>query len=153
MWMTATQIALYPTFAAYVRESMPTCKTVPRIVKALATYGGLNEFQAREALSWGHMPLVRVVDLWDDAESKSEGNGGFDPRRPYEIHIAEHRVNQFETVGAGGTDVNATGARVFIVGATMLHEICHWGLHRMGIAETDEAGRAFEQAVYGKQID
>lgn len=151
--MTSEQIALYPKFAAYVRESMPTCKSVPRIIKALKDHGGLAEPQARDALSWGHMPLVVVVDLWNEVEWKSEGNGEFDPKRPYQIHIAKHRVNQFETPGAGGMDTTATGAKVYIVGATLLHEICHWGLHKMGIKEVGEAGKAFEQAVYGRQIN
>jgi len=153
MWMTAPQSRLYPKFAAYVRESMPTCKTVPKIIQALKDHGGLSESQARDALSWGHAPLVVVADLWDEVAWKSEGNGRFHPSRPYQIDVAEHRVTQFETPGAGGTDTTATGARVYIVGATLLHELCHWGLHRAGRTEVGEAGRAFERAVYGKQID
>lgn len=152
MWMTSDQIAAWPKFAAYVRESMPTCKSVPKIIKALKDHGGLNGSQARDALSWGNLPLVYVADMWDEKAWKSEGNGQFHPSRPYQIEIAKHRVEQFETPGAGGTDTNASGAKVYIVGATLLHEICHWGLHRMGIKEKGEAGKAFELAVYGKQI-
>jgi|EndMetStandDraft_4_1072995.scaffolds.fasta_scaffold359747_2 hypothetical protein len=153
MWMKKVQMDAHPAFTKYVRESMPTCRAVPKIVKALQTYGGLSEDQVRKALSWGHAPLVRVVDLWDDEAWESQGNGGFDPRKPGEIHIAEHRVKQFETPGAGGTDTNAAGALVYVVGSTLLHELCHWGLHHVGKAEVGEAGRRFEEAVYGKQIN
>lgn len=152
MWMTSDQIAAWPKFAAYVRESMPTCKSVPKIMKALKDHGGLSWSQARDALSWGNAPLVHVADLWDEKAWKSEGNGQFHVSRPYQIDIAQHRVEQFETPGAGGTDTNASGVKVYIVGATLLHEICHWGLNKNGIKEKGEAGKAFEKAVYGKQI-
>jgi hypothetical protein len=153
MWMKQAQMEAHPKFAKYVKESMPTCKTVPKIVKALQKFGGLSEADAIQALSWGHAPLVRVVDLWDKTAWKSLGNGGFDPSKPGEIQIAQHRVEQFETPGAGGTDTNAAGALVYIVGATLLHELCHWGLHKVGKAEVGEAGKRFEEAVYGKQIN
>lgn len=153
MWMSKEQVALYPVFARYVRESMPGCSKVDRILRGLKMYGSLDETAARLALSWGHMPLVVVQDLWDDDKWEAEANGIFAPDKPLQIGIAEHRVNQFETPGAGGTDKNAAGKPVFIVGATLLHELCHWGMHHSGLSEKRETGRAFERYVYGKQIN
>jgi hypothetical protein len=153
MRMKSCQISKHPTFARYVRESMPTCSGVSRIMRGLKLYGSLDEVDAEKALRWGSGPLVVVTDLWDEEAWTAESNGRFDPGRPHEIQIAEHRVNQFETYGAGGTDNNSRGQAVYIVGATLLHEICHFGMHQKGLPERKEAGKAFERYVYGKQID
>lgn len=153
MWMKKDQITRHPTFARYVRDSMPTCQTVKRIMRGLKQFGALDATEAALALNWDTAPLVVVVDLWDEVAWKSLGNGGFDPAKPDQIHIAQHRVTQFETPGAGGTDHNAAGQSVYIVGATLLHELCHWGMARAGITETRETGRAFERYVYGRQIN
>lgn len=152
MLMDPVQIALHPQFAAYVRDRMPGCAKVDRIMRGLKLFGALDAVAASRALTWGQPPLVLVADLWDEVAWKPEANGRFDPGRPGQVEIAEHRVNQFETPGAGGTDRNAKGQKVFIVGSTLLHELCHWGLHHAGLPETSEAGRAFERFVYGRQI-
>ncbi len=51
-----------------------------------------------------------------------------------------------------GTGRNAGGKGVFIAGVTLLHELCHWGNFKHGVAETTEAGVAFERATYGKIV-
>ena len=147
MWMSRHQIDEYPIFAKYVQESMPTCKGVYKIVHGLMKYGGLSKSQAETALDWGSEPKVVVIDMWDEEAWESTGNGRFDPKEPHRIYIAKHRVDQFETPGAGGTDLNAAGAPVYIVGATLLHELCHWGLHKVGKREHGEAGKRFGKAV------
>jgi len=46
-----------------------------------------------DARSWGHMPLVYVVDLWDEVAWKSKGNGEFGtqpPRSPDSLTMPRH---------------------------------------------------------------
>ncbi len=46
------------------------------------------------------------------------------------------------------------GKSVYVVGATLLHELCHWGNfnHKPPIPELVEMGAAFELHTYGKVI-
>lgn len=153
MFMDPYQMTLYPKFTRYVRESMPTCAKVDRIMSGLKMFGALDVVDATSALTWGRDPLVLVTDMWDEGAGKSMGNGAFDPSRPGMILMAETRVNQFEWIPHTGTRKNARGQDVYIVGSTLLHELCHWGMFRKGLPEKREAGKAFERYVYGKQID
>ena len=62
-------------------------------------------------------------------------------------------MTSFESQMSSGTDnKNAKGKIVYVVGATLLHELCHWGNNQAGVAEASEMGLAFEKATYGKTI-
>ena len=41
---------------------------------------------------------------------------------------------------------------MFIVGVTLLHELCHVGNYQHAKVESSEAGFAFESATYGKSV-
>jgi len=151
MWMTKDQIGEFPKFARYVRHSMPDCASVHTIVKYLKKYAALSAEEITHALTWGTEPLVYVADLWDEIAWKPEANGRFYPAKPYQIDIAKHRVDQFE-IGFGDTQRTASGRDVFVVGATILHELCHWGCFKNGVTEVGEHGKKFELAVYGRNI-
>jgi hypothetical protein len=78
-------------------------------------------------------------------------NGRFDPAKPDQIELDIGRAQEFEDDAYGaGMDRTADGRRVFIVGTTLLHELCHWGNFHHGRAEAVEEGIAFEVAVYGR---
>ena len=91
---------------------------------------------------------------WPDDGIKDLGFltiGRFDPANPGRIELDTGRANEFETDAYGaGSDNTSANRRVFIVGTTLLHELCHWGNFMHGVTETEEAGIAFEVATYGR---
>ncbi len=46
----------------------------------------------------------------------------------------------------------ASNKPIYVVGATILHELIHWADYRNGIAYPGEEGLRFEKTVYGKII-
>jgi hypothetical protein len=46
----------------------------------------------------------------------------------------------------------ASNKPIYVVGATILHELIHWADYRNGIAYPSEEGLRFEKTVYGKII-
>ena len=80
-------------------------------------------------------------------------NGCFRPSSPNQIEISLDRALEFEAGKSGAFDVTSSGKSVYIVGTTILHELCHWGRNLNGLGATylgNEAGVAFEVATYGR---
>lgn len=79
--------------------------------------------------------------------------GCFRPANPGQMEVGKRFAIAFEANAATGTDnKNTAGKLVYVVGATLLHELCHWGNQKHGTAEPTEQGLAFERATYGKTI-
>ncbi len=144
----------FPELTEYVRRRMPQVMTVPLIVRNMRRFGSLRQEELRTALLWGSLPRIVITDL--SAVPAPDGtivsaNGRFRPAFPDQIELDLGRVNEFETDAYGaGSDQTADGRSVFIVGTTMLHELCHWGNFHHGVAEATEQGIAFEVATYGR---
>ena len=154
MKMSLADQKKYPKLARYVRKSMPTVMNVPVIVRNLKTYGSLSKEDAKEALTWGKGPTIIIKDLKTNKCGKANAAYGcFRSSNKDQIELAKRFADQFEVNMAKGKDnKNKAGKRVYIVGATLLHELCHWGNKKAGVKEKTEQGLAFETATYGKTI-
>lgn len=151
----------FPKFRQYVKYAMPTTLHVPVIVKNIKKFGSLSRAEFANAIAWGNGPTIRFVNLDDTSGfpgykkcgGVAAAYGCFRSTAPDYIELDLLAVTQFETDPYGsGLGKNSRHQNLFIVGATMLHELCHWGNFHHGVAETTEQGAAFEVATYGKTI-
>lgn len=151
MRLSAADRSTFPQLAEYVRNRMIEVMNVPVIVRNLQRFGNLTRAEARHALSWGTDPLIVVKDLSNFQCGVEAANGCFVSSNPQQIELDIGRAQEFESDAYGaGSDRTTAGRRVFIVGTTLLHELCHWGNFMHGVNEVDEAGIAFEVATYGR---
>jgi hypothetical protein len=133
---------LYPKFAAYVRNDLPSVAKVGAIKRAFEKYGQLDGASLKRALEWGNDPLINVTDL-------TYAYGEFTPdSSSNEVRIDVDLVKDFEA----GRDwvTNKQGLKLHLAGATILHEMVHWADDQDGVDYPGEEGELFEQAVYGK---
>ena len=145
---TSDQVA-YPKLTEYLKNSFPKVKDVPKIVANLKTYGSLEKADSVTATSWGTDPLIVVKDLSNFQCGVEKAYGCFVYQNPNQIELDKGTAQKFETDPTGsGTDGN-----VYVVGATLLHELCHWGNHKNSVTEQTEQGLAFERATYGKIVE
>ena len=153
MKMKADDIAKYPKFAEYVRYKVPQLVYVGPVVYNLRTKGHLTDSEILDALRWGHKPLIVITDLSGGQCRVPSAYGCTRKANHDQIEIDEGTVKEFEnSPGALGVGKNAKGTNVYIVGVTLLHELCHVGHYRHGKVEKMEAGFAFEDAAYGKSV-
>jgi hypothetical protein len=160
MYLLANDEKNYPELAIYLKKYMPKELNNQIIRKALTKYGRLNDGQINDALTYGRPPLVSIVFINDNYacgdRTGPDGTtyGCFRPKKNDRIEISKTYVDRFEKdPAAGSNNRNIRGSIVYIVGATIFHELCHWGNYKAGIDEgDDDQGTRFELAVYGKCI-
>ena len=153
MKFNAANRATYPRLYRYIRYSMPAVANVGVIVKNLRTYGSLSAEQSRTALRWDNDPLVVIAPLGGGQCGVPAANGCFRAASPDQIEIDEGRALEFERGDAAAVELTASGRRVYVVGTTLLHEICHWGRHKNGQPyDHGEEGVDFEVATYGRNV-
>ena len=152
MKMSRSDIQSYPKFAAYVRYKMPELVNVGVIVKNVKKFGSLTSTELRHALAWGNDPLVIVTDLSNNQCGVPAAYGCFEHANPSQIEMDPQFVQEFESGNGAGLYVTAFKRRVYLAGVILLHELCHWGNFKHGVAEPVEQGMAFETATYGKVI-
>lgn len=142
----------FPRLTEYVRRRMPEVLNVPIIVRNMRRFGSLTRAEFAHALTWGAGPLIVIVDhTANTCGGIAAVNGCFRHANPDQFELNLDTVNNFETDPYGaGSDVNSRGQKVFIVGTTILHELCHWGNFAHGVTENTEQGVAFEVATYGR---
>jgi len=157
MIMSAAVISTYPQFARYVRQRMPEVLHVPLIVRNMRVHGSLSRAELAHALVWGAGPKLIITGLRSSNPGANlcggvaAANGCFRPANSSQIELDAETVSNFENSPYGrGSDNTSSGRRVFIVGTTILHELCHWGNFAHGVAEASEQGVAFEVATYGR---
>jgi len=151
MKMSDDDLKNFPKLAEYVRVNIPEVMNVPKIVKNLKKHSSLTTAELRHALAWGNLPLIVVKDLSNFQCSVQAANGCFVHATPDQIELDTGEAKEFETDRYGaGSDRTSDGRKVFIVGTTLLHELCHWGNFKKGVAEVKEQGIAFEVATYGR---
>jgi hypothetical protein len=144
---------LYANLANYVRNSLPDVIAVPAIVQNLWDCGRVSKAKLRHALAWGNDPLIVIRDLAAGTCGLTEALGCFDGTAPHRIELDRGAAGAFEADKFGlGSAPNASGRGVFVVGATLLHELCHWGNFHAGRAEAREWGEEFERRTYGQRI-
>src|SRR5262249_5849053 len=143
MRMDSDDELYYPNFADYVRHSLPSVGHVHTIVANMKDFGSLKKAEFKHALMWGTDPLIVIRDLGGFACGRPTAIGCFDPAHPDRIEINRATVGAFEADKWGlGSGINLAGQKVFVVGAAILHELCHWGNNRASRAETREMGEA-----------
>lgn len=144
----------FPKFAQYVRTKMPELTNVPVIVFNIKKHGSLSKEELRTALQWGAGPLIVIKSLQGYAcPTLANYFGCFEPATPTQLAIDIDSVRSFEKDAYGnGSGLNANKQKVFVVGVTLLHELCHLGNFQHGVAEATEQGFAFEQSAYGKTV-
>jgi hypothetical protein len=155
MRMSSDDRSNFPELTQYVRVSLPQVTNVPAIVQNMKKHGSLSAIQLQNALLWGTNPKIVVTDLSSvpapDGSGLVSANGRFDPAKPDQIELDIGRAQDFEDDAYGaGSDTTAGGRKVFIVGTTLLHELCHWGNFHKGRTEVEEEGIGFEEDVYGR---
>ncbi len=151
MRMNAADARKYPRFARYVRNSMPTVAKVGIIARNMKKFGSLDNANLEAALKWGSDPLVVIKPLPANACGVGgASNGCFRSANPKQIEIDKSRVEEFENRLAASKDKNSSGRSVYIVGTTLLHEMCHWGNQKAGTAEPKDLGTQFEIKTYGR---
>jgi len=154
MKLSVTDQTQYPQLARYLRIEFPKLATVPKILKNIKKYGNLDKVEFSSAITWNTGPLLVVTDLSHGQCGVPQAYGCFDGLKSTQIQIDKTTVNQFEKGVAGHKDKNTKGQAVFVVGATILHELCHWGNHNNvpPVPEINEMGEQFELNTYGKGI-
>ena len=141
----------YPKLVEYVKFRMPEVLGVPLIVKNMKTFGSLPLEEFRAAMAWGRGPKIIIKILTNACGGLGEANGCFDSGNPTQIELDSDTLDNFIKDAYGkGCDLTKSGKKVFIVGTTLLHELCHWGNYKNGVNEATEAGIAFEVATYGR---
>jgi hypothetical protein len=120
----------------------------------LKVHGSLTPAEVRHAVQWGNDPLIVIKPLSNFRCNATTASpmGCFQPSTPGQIEIETDYVDSYEGDPNGaGVGSNAKGQSVYVVGVILLHELCHWGNFRHGVAERTEQGEAFEIATYGKR--
>ena len=154
MRMNAATIKSYPKLHYYVRVNLTDAGNVAAIVKQIKKLAGATSRQTiKDALKFGKGPKINVVANLMCANVKAYGcyTWGSD-----EIKIDEQLVKDFEA--GKGLVKNASGKRVYLLGATLLHELTHWADAQDGVDNpvpgdpTNEEGNAYEKGVYGKVL-
>ena len=153
MKMDSIDQGVYPKFAEYVRDFVPRLVRVPSVIRNLERYGNLTYLEARNALTWGMGPRIVITDLHHgQCGGRPKAYGCFRSPTPDAIEIHTGVVQDYESTQK--TDLNKLGKPVYVVGATLIHELCHWGNHNNNprVPEFHEMGLAFETATYGRTI-
>ncbi|MGH7469779.1 MAG: hypothetical protein ACRENP_17655 [Longimicrobiales bacterium] len=154
MKLERATIEKYPNLHYYVRVNMPEVRNVTAIVSQIKRLSGSTKRATiMKALKWGEAPTVKVVSGLVCAGVKAYGCYSWGSA---EIQIDEDLVKDFEA--GKGLAKNASGKRVYLLGATLLHELTHWADAQDGVDNPvpgdplNEEGNAFEKGVYGKVL-
>lgn len=132
----------YPRCTHYIRRVLPQVGQSNTIVGAMKKCAQLSASQFRRALAWGTWPELRVVAL---GGPYGAFNASSDPNV---IMIAPFVMSRHEA-GTDGVRL-AKGTVVPILGATILHEMVHWGDAKDKADRAGEEGEEFERLVYGE---
>jgi len=105
----------YPKLTEYVKNQLPKVKAIPKIANALLKNGEIKKKSLPVVLMWGAKPTISVV-----AMPKNQC-GEFTPNSSSnEIRISKSLVEDFEKRGGSRKST-------LLLGATILHELAHWG--------------------------
>lgn len=152
MRIVAADQVKYPHFFWYVKTQFPKLAYVPLVVKNAKLYGHLSHDELKKALAWGTKPTIVITDLHSGQCGVPKAYGCFRHAKPGNVEIHEGVVKEFENASSNRTDKSVKGKHVYVAGATLLHELCHWGNYNNvpRVPELKEMGEAFEKATYGK---
>lgn len=156
MLLRAKDAEKYPEFRDYLYYRFPTVIDSSKITAGAKTYGKLDRGKFQSALHPGAYPLISIFDL-DAVEPgtyKSCSLGGVSNDK---ITLASPLIATFDKDPWGDQNYfkNSRGKDVPVIGAVLLHFLCHWG-NRDAFSINDSSGAKdvgyqFEDAVYGKR--
>lgn len=130
----------YPKFTQYVKTQLPNVIGIPKIASALRKNGEIKKKTLGVVLMWGTQPTIKVVAM------PKKQCGEFTPNsKSNEIRISKSLVEEFEKSGG-------SKKTTLLVGASILHELAHWGDDQDGKDVPGEEGNLFETAAYGMVI-
>jgi hypothetical protein len=130
----------YPLLTSYVKNQLPKVRFIPKIVSALEKNGEISKKHLSFVLAWGVHPTIKIVPM------PRNQCGEFTPNsQSNEIRISRSLVEQFEKSGGNSKQTK-------LLGATILHELAHWGDDQDGKDIPGEEGNMFETAAYGMII-
>ncbi len=144
MKMTAADQSAYPKMAYYVKNDLPQVANNTTIANAMKRIGGMDLKTLKDALAFGRGPEIKIVAALGAC-------GEFTPNdSSQELRVAKRLVQDFEA--GKGKAKTSSGKQVYVLGATLLHELVHWGDDQNGKDRAGEEGNEFENAVYGMVI-
>jgi len=130
----------YPNLTQYVHYVLPKIKGIPKISNALLKNGEIQKKSLNAIMTWGSTPRLKVVTM------PKYQCGEFTPNsKSMEIRISRILVDKFEKSGG-------SKKLTLLLGASILHELAHWGDDQDGIDIVGEEGNLFETAAYGYVI-
>lgn len=135
MKLSATDEKLYPKLYYYLKNDIPKLRSHMKISKALMKYGQIKKAGIPTVLNYGTGPIVKVTSL-------VRACGEFTPNtNSNELRLHKSLADRFE---------KSSGDMVLLrtVGATILHELVHWGDDQDGLDYPGEEGELFEKHVY-----
>ncbi|MEW6131169.1 MAG: hypothetical protein AB1757_29325 [Acidobacteriota bacterium] len=169
----------HPKLFNYVMNELSKIHSIPAISSAFLRHGFATKAALIHALTPGTFPRIQLVSGLTDYKGKKVF--GFTPPLvtsppklpngtaliPFSICIEEILATEFQT-GKPRTGNTISGKPVLKIGATILHELCHWGDWQSHGRFTDgktidvdgdgtpdallEHGEDFEFEVYGALI-
>lgn len=155
MRIDAATIKKYPKFYYYLTHDMPVLANNPKIVGSIKKFSGkTSEATIKSALRWGTNPDIKLVKNLICASQKAYGCYLWGSNV---LEIEEQLVIDFEA-GKGVKRRTTGGDYVYLLGATILHELTHWADAHDKVDDavpgdpSNEEGNAYEKAVYGKVI-
>ncbi|MFQ6548059.1 hypothetical protein AADZ90_008870 [Aestuariibius sp. 2305UL40-4] len=153
MRIDAAAIRAFPKFYYYLTVDIPNLASNQAIVGSIKSFSGkTTKATIKTALKWGSDPEIKLVKNLICASSKAYGCYSWGSNV---IQVEEQLVVDFEA-GKGVKRRTTRGHDVYLLGATILHELTHWADAHDGVDDlvpgdpTNEEGNAFEKAVYGK---
>ncbi|NOY83794.1 MAG: hypothetical protein GXO96_03025 [Nitrospirae bacterium] len=135
MKLSKTDEKKYPKLYYYLKNDVPKLSHHSKITKALSKYGQIKKPGLYIVLNYGFGPQVRVITL-------VRACGEFTPNvKSNELRLHKSLVEKFE---------KSSGDRILLrtLGATILHELVHWGDDQDGIDYPGEEGELFEKHIY-----
>lgn len=144
MQMYSADIRDFPKLHQYVSTKLPEVRHIQHIINTIQKHAGtISKTTLREALMWGKGPMLNVLPITPLGEF-SPGVGS------NELRLQKKMVEEFEK--GKGLRKTLDGRLVYLVGVTILHEMCHWADDQDGVDTTGEEGELFEKDIYGKVI-
>lgn len=140
MNISITDQKKYPNLTRYVKNQLPKVKGIPKLSNALMKNGEIKKKSLAIVLMWGTQPTIKVVPM------PKNQCGEFTPNsKSNEIRLSKSLVDEFEKSGG-------TKRITLLLGASILHELSHWGDDQDGKDIPGEEGNLFETASYGMVI-
>lgn len=154
MILTGTASEKYPEFRDYLYYRFPKVIQSSKISEAMLWHGGMDEDRFRTILHPGSHPAIDI-----------EGDVAVEPGTYYSCElgwISGEKIKLYSPPVAMFNNgpwykenffKNAKGQDVPIIGAILLHFLCHWGLRDTPLfyGSDGDPGYKFEKEVYGRR--